>query len=566
MQKKRNKLLAFFADWRNQSRYLKWMLAQTKPYIGSLSLLILLDVMVSLLSVSSSVVAKNLIDQATIQNNMAGKQIALFCIITLGSIVLFGVTNYLTTLIHEKYAFTVRIRIFDKMLKSQWQQVSAYHSEDLMTRLTNDVESFARGTAVALSDFFLLAVRLISAFCVLYHYDHVLALTALALGPLGALSSLLFGDKMKKYQVQYKETESAYRALMQESLASITVVKTFQQEEKSYEKLLAMREKRLQVIKQRNKWSALLNVSMQAVFNIGYLAAFSWGIYRLSTESITYGTMSVFLSLVSQVQGPVMGLAKLFPEFINILTSVGRIMEVDALAAEPMEKEMKSAEGVGLKMEAVCFAYQQENVLENVSLDISPGDVVGLVGFSGSGKTTLIRLILALVYPQQGRLCFYNKWGEKEIANTKSRRLIAYVPQGNSLQSGTIRQNMLLGKKDATQSEIWEALEIADAAGFIRKLPEGLDTTIQEKAGGLSEGQAQRIAIARAIIRDDAPILILDEATSALDEKTEEEVLSRLSKSKKLKTCLIITHRKTMLRYCTRAFEMKDTRVMEHGL
>lgn len=560
MQKKIIKLRAFFLDWENQLKSIKWIFLQTKVYIGPLLLLFLVDVTASLLGVESTVIGKHLIDGATSDGSLLGGILPMI-VVSLAIILLYAVINYLSSLIHEKYAFTVRLRCFERVIHTKWQKISSFHSGDLVARLTSDVDSFAYGTATVLPDLLLLIVRLVTAFSVLYYYDHVLAITALLLGPMGAFISIAFSDKLKQYQIALKETESKYQALMQETIANISVVKSFELETESYRRLFAIREERLHIVKLRNRWNMLINFSMQLLFNAGYLTAFGWGVYRLSTGSITYGTMSVFLSLVTQIQGPVMGLAKLFPQFITVLASVSRIMEIEQQEQEVPLEPIVHGEQVGILMQDVSFAYQEEKVLSDVRLDIHPGDIIGLVGQSGAGKTTLIRLILSLITPSSpGQVLFYDSSGAKEVASSSSRRLLSYVPQGNSLSSGTILDNLTMGRANATDTAIWEALEIADAADFVRNLPQGLQTIIQERAGGLSEGQAQRIAIARALLKD-APLLILDEATSALDEKTETTILSRLSASKRLRTCIIITHRKTMLKYCTRAIEMVDTRV-----
>lgn len=561
MQKKIREIRTFLGDWKNQTRHFRWMFNQTKAYIGPLLLLFAVDMGASLLGVGSSVVGKHLIDSATSGQGQAS--ILPLVAITLGIVLLYACINYLTSLVHERYAFTVRLRAFDHVLQSEWRQISSYHSGDLVARLTSDIDSFANGTATVVPDFFLLIVRLVSAFAVLYHYDQTLAVTALLFGPMGAIFSVVFSDRLKKYQIALKETESKYQAHMQESIVNISVVKAFQQESNCFDRLSAIREERIGIVKRRNQWNAFINLCMQLIFNAGYLTAFGWGIYKLSTGSITYGTMSVFLSLVTQIQGPVFGLAKLFPQFIAVLASVGRIMEIEDQQQEHIDAPVIRSQDVGLLMRDVHFAYHEDQVLQGVDLDIRPGDIVGLIGYSGAGKTTLIRLILSLIHPQgSGEVLFYDHTGAQEVVSRSTRRLISYVPQGNSLYSGTLLDNLHMGKADATEEEIWEALEIADAADFVRHLPQGLRAVIQERAGGLSEGQAQRIAIARAILKD-APFLILDEATSALDEKTEATMLSRLSKSKRMRTCIVITHRTAMLQYCTRALEIADARIYE---
>ena len=622
MQKNVQKLLSFFRDWKNQKVYLKWMFAHIRPFLSVFLLLLLINGCASLLGVFQTVAAKNLIDGAagvfqsappeatpsmstspavtppavalpeqapqTAALPMASlteippsafpqpSGLLLLAATLLFSIALHAALDYLSTIVHERYSFAVRLRAFDQVLQSEWEWVASYHSGDVVARLTGDVDTFATGTASMIPDLFLLIFRLVSAFAVLYYYDHVLAVTALLLGPAGALLSLLLSDKLKKVQMALKETESKSLALMQETVSNIAVVKAFSWEEKSIAWLSGIRDERMRLVKLRSKRNIAINLGMQIVFAMGYLTAFAWGIYRLQAGSITFGTMSVFLSLAMQIQGPIMSLAKMIPQFINVLASAGRVMEIDGQTPEPHAEEKVTPVHVGIRMHDVCFSYHEELILKNVCLDIRPGDRIGVIGYSGAGKTTLIRLILGFIHPgrpgrepkepgqalgEPGHVLFYNDLGEEEPASRSARRLVAYVPQGNSLQSGTILEN-LAGGKDISMAEIWEALTIADAVDFVKSLPEGLDTRIGERAGGLSEGQAQRIAIARAILKD-APVIILDEATSALDEKTEAAVLQRLSGSGKMKTCIIITHRRGMLAYCNRAFEIANAEVLE---
>ena len=251
---------------------------------------------------------------------------------------------------------------------------------------------------------------------------------------------------------------------------------------------------------------------MSMSFQVGYIVAFAYGAIQISRKAITYGTMSVFLTLVNRVQAPVMGLAQQIPRVVSILASAGRIMELQELPLEEKEEEPLAVVQAGVDVSGLTFGYTQDNVLENVSLHIAPGEFVAVIGESGIGKTTLIRIIMSFMSNIQGSVTFYNEKGETQKANAATRNFIAYVPQGNTLFSGTVRENIRMGNLNATEEEMNEALKLAAAYDFVQELPKGIDTVIGERGHGLSEGQAQRIAIARAFVKK-APFLILDEAT-----------------------------------------------------
>lgn len=557
------KIIAFCRDWDNQSRYLGWMIKRTRPFTGSLLLLFVLNVVIAVIAVGSTVVSKYVIDGVTGSGtDMTTPGIVALVLLAAVSIGVGAFSSIISTHINERYAFGIRSQVFDSILNGAWTKVSAFHSGDMITRLTSDIDRVASGIASILPNFLFLIIRIIIAFGVLFYYDNFLAVMALVVGPIGVLLSLAFSGKLHLYQTQLNATESSYRAFMQETVEHIAVSKAFSREEVSHDRLLSFRDERLRLILKRNKLSTAMNLCISVVFNAGYFIAFGWSIYRLSTGSITYGTMTVFLSLVAQVQGPIMGLGSIIPQFITVLSSTGRVMEIDSIAEDERLAEAPFfPERIGLSMQGLSYAYEEEKILDDLTLDIRPGEIVGIVGYSGSGKTTLIRLILSLISPQEGKQCFVGEdW--QEPVSASSRRFISYVPQGNTLFSGTIADNLRMGSPDADEASLWDALETADAADFVRPLDDGLNTRIGENGLGLSEGQAQRIAIARAVIRN-APLLILDEATSALDAQTEEKVLQRMYAGGLLKTCILITHRRTMLRFCTRALEIDNRTVRE---
>ena len=396
----------------------------------------------------------------------------------------------------------------------------------------------------------------------MFYYSPLLAILALLVAPVAAIMAWWLGKKLRVLQKKVQETESAYRSFLQESMANLLVVKAFTNEDYSVNRLTDLRENRFYWVYKKTKMGVISSTAMSLAFQLGYIAAFSYGVYQIANGAITYGTMSVFLSLVNRVQSPVLELAQQIPRIVMILTSTGRIVELQNIPLEESSKKQIEAKKIGVKVENLSFGYTQEPVLKDTSLTIEPGEFVAIIGESGIGKTTLIRLIMSFMNTYQGSITYFNEKGETEPANAATREFVSYVPQGNTLFSGTIRENIRIGNLNATEEEMWKALRMASAETFIRNLPQGLDTVIGERGHGLSEGQAQRIAIARAFVRK-APFLILDEATSALDEDTEMAVIQGLQELTPRPTCLVITHRKSILQYCDREIKIENKKASD---
>ena len=344
------------------------------------------------------------------------------------------------------------------------------------------------------------------------------------------------------------------------------IVKSFANEDYSAQKLTELRENRFYWVFRRTKMGLASSTVMSLAFQLGYIAAFSFGAFQIANGSITYGVMSVFLSLVNRVQSPIMALAQQIPKIVMILTSAGRIIELQNIPLEEKLENTIEQKNIGVEVKNLNFAYvKNESIFEDADLTINPGEFVAIIGESGIGKTTLIRLIMSFMGNYTGDITFTNASGESLPANASSRQFIAYVPQGNTLFSGTIRENIHMGNLNATEEEMIEALKMASAYDFVMDLPGGLDCVIGERGHGISEGQAQRIAIARAFVRH-SPFLILDEATSSLDEQTELSVLEGLQKLDPKPTCLIITHRKSILKYCDRELKIENKKVVEKNV
>ncbi len=550
------KKFRLWQEWKNNKGHIAWIIKQGKGFRRYTLGFLLISFVSMIISLASSVAGKYVVDTATgFNTDSFYKYILIMLGTTLVTIVLSFFSSLFSSYVGEKFAFSIRAEMFDRVQRSRWFEISKFHSADMLSRLTGDVNSLASAIISIVPTGIVALTELIIVAGVLIYYDPVMAIIGLIIGPLGVIAGTVYRRKFIKYRKELRESESEYYSFFQETLLNLPVTKVFQLEDSNNGYFEDIRKKRLSLVMKSSRLGALMSVFMKLVYNIGYVVAFSWCAYRLSDPSsgYTYGTMTLFLSLVSILQGTIKSLGGIIPQLFSTIVSAKRLREITEVTPEDYKGEEKIPHRVGLQVSNVSFTYEREKVLDGVSLSVKPSERVGIVGSSGAGKTTFIRLMLSLIEPDEGE-AFYITDGEQEAICPASRRFISYVPQGNTLLSGTIRSNLLLADENATEEQMWKALKMACADEFVRKCPEGLDTHLSEKAGGISEGQAQRIAIARAILRN-RPVLILDEATSALDEETESKIFQGLT-AETDKTCFIITHRRSMLKYCDSVFEI----------
>ena len=543
-------------DRDNQYKYAQWLFQYSKPYAGRIFLMMVFSIMSTVVSLIMVQISKNIIDSAT-----GGNKFVVMLVVYFGLMIVMQVvgicSSLMSSVLNERFSFGIRKQIYDKIIRSHWMDVMKYHTGDLMTRLTSDAGNISDGIIGTIPSIIVLFVELLMVFVTLFLYSPLLAVFALLVAPVAALASWWLGRKLKRLQIKVQESESNYRSFLQESLANLLVVKSFSNQDYSVERLSDLREQRFYWVFKKTKMSVASSTVMSMAFQLGYIVAFAYGAWQIYNGQITYGTMTVFLTLVNRVQSPIVGLAQQIPRVVSVLASAGRVMELQSIPVEERLPEVIDSSAIGVDIEHLSFGYTDETVLDDVSINIKPGEFVAIIGESGIGKTTLLRIMMSFMSNYDGTVDFFGGDKDVEKANANTRRFIAYVPQGNTLFSGTVRENLRMGRLDATEDEMWDALKLSAGYDFVKGLPDGLDTVIGERGHGLSEGQAQRIAIARAFVKK-APFLILDEATSALDEKTEKEVIGGLQKLEPRPTCVIVTHRKSILAYCNREVKIEN--------
>ena len=453
-----------------------------------------------------------------------------------------------------------KTRLLRKILHKDYTRTTQYHSGDLMNRLTGDIFVVSDGIATILPDLASFVTRLLGVLAVLYIFHPAFALVFTVGGLLLFLAAGFFRDRMKSLHKRVQEKDGTVRSFLQDILANLLVVRTFGAETEMERKSSALQEDHFAARLKRNNYSLLANSGFTFTFSLGYLVALVWCAFGLLSGALSFGTLTAILQLVGQVQAPFAGLSGLLPRFYGVTASVDRLLEIENLPDEPeintgdlaagrIYREMRSIEFRG-----VTFRYDRETVLNRLDLRLQKYDFIAVTGLSGAGKSTFFKLLLGVYLPAGGTISIELENGELIPVDRHTRKLFAYVPQGNWLLSGTIRENLALVNPQASEAEILAAVQVSCAAEFIAGLPRGLDTVIGEKGLGLSEGQAQRLAIARALLCG-APILLLDEATSALDETTEERLLQNL-RALKDKTCLIISHKKAASRVCDREIHL----------
>lgn len=448
-------------------------------------------------------------------------------------------------------------RVLDRILRSEWRGKESRHSGDVLNRLEFDVTNVVNFLTETLPSALSVLAMFIGAFSYLASMEWRLAVLVAAMVPLFVLVSKIYIRQMRGLTRQVRDSDSKVQAFMQEITQNRMLVKTLESGGFMINRLENTQSELRRNVVRRTSFSVFSNFILNFGFTLGYLVAFLWAAVRMSAGTLSFGGMTAFLQLVSKIQGPARSLTKLVPAFVSVFTAAERLMELEEDPLEEQGDPIMLDAPCGVRLDNVSYAYQdgETNVIDNLSFDFRPGCCTAILGETGAGKTTLVRMLLALLQPQSGSLHIYNNVEERQLT-PRLRANFVYVPQGNTLLSGTIRENLCLGKHNATDEEMREAL-IKSCAEFVFDLPDGLDTACAEKGGGLSEGQAQRICIARALLRNRS-VMLFDEATSALDPDTERRLLKNILASHD-KTIIFITHRLAVVDYCDDVLRVEKT-------
>ena len=546
-------------------KYLKWFGRAVRPYRGSIAAMMACHVLLAACSIGFVYVSKMLVDVAValLGGHAVGRGLAYWAIAMVGIVLLRiflnAVRSFLQTRTEIRLKNRLRSRLFHILLHLENDGGARQHSGDVINRLQEDVRVVSSAFAVSLPNLLGTLLQFLAAFVFLVVLDARLALVIVVVVPAGLLIGKYITGRIRTLTLDIRNSDSKVQSHLQESLQHLTLLQSLEYTDTSSAELSGLQNTLYDNEIRRTKFSIVARMFIGLAFQAGHAIAFLWGVYGISTGSVTYGMMTAFLQLVGQIQRPLVDMSSQIPSIIYATASIDRLIELENLPMEDSGESVIMDGMAGICLENVSFAYpdSDRDVLHDFTFDFKPGSRTAIVGPTGVGKSTLIRLLLSLLRPRSGTISLYTGASGKEscvAVSPSTRGNLVYVPQGNTLFSGTIRENLLMGNPSATEEQLRDALSTA-AADFVFSLPSGIDTQCFESGAGLSEGQAQRIAIARALLRPGS-ILLLDEFSSALDAETETLLLERLTTRLPSHTMIFITHRDKIIDYCDNVLRM----------
>lgn len=540
-------------------KYARWFIDNSR----GIRLNILVRIMAGLLQTGLALcvvwLSKRLIDDVAMRGTMSemAVQALLIAAAVVAGVSIRQLNQYLANKAFIKKVAELRLAIFSQLFNRRLFEANDIHSGDVTSRMAKDIDAVSETLAVQLPQVVVMTIQLVGAFLLMRWFDSRLAWALILITPLAIIIGKYISHRLKRITLSIREDESRIMARIQESVELNVVLRALQGERWMQDRVEELQDRQTANYIRRSRFMVFSRFALGCTFGLGYMLAFVWGAYGLRTGAITFGVMTSFLQLVGQIQQPILSLLGAFPSIIYSTASIDRLKEME----HGEEKQSCDGEDIttrtllGIRMDNVTFRYAKgdREVMSNFSHDFRPGTKTTILGTTGAGKTTLFRLILNFIQPDSGEVTFYGN-GFTHAADKSMRKNVVFVPQGNTLISGTIRNNLLMAKPDASDEELHTALHTS-CADFVFDLPQGIDTVLSEHGGGLSEGQAQRIAIARGLLRPGA-VFLLDEISSALDEDTERELFSRLFAARPSTTILLITHRKKVASLCDERLEI----------
>lgn len=551
------------SDWKT----IKWIARVCKKELFNIIILLITQITNAVLTIVYANFSKNIMNAATEEHSLDRViyfAVLFFCLITF-QLLLSLFSKSVTERARCKIEWILKQYMLRTIMKKDYSKISEYHTGELQNRMFNDVNVIANNFTTLLPSMVYFVVKLCCAFIYLVILDKIFAFLFLIAGIVVFIITFSFRSILKKLHKKVQESEGKTRSFIQEALTSLLVVKSFAVEEKIADKTDDLQAENFKHKMRRRVFGIAANAGLSFAFNFGYVFAMALCAYRL-LNGMSFGTVTAILQLVNQIQSPFASLSSAMPTYFEIIASGERLMEIDALPDEEADNEVNInvADTYSnldyIDFNNISFRYDRDIILDSTSLRVNKGDFVAIMGISGIGKSTLLKLLLGVFKADDGNIDLYLNDGTSIPVDFHTRRLFSYVPQGNFLLSGTIKENLLFINSEATDEEIDKAIKISCADQFIDELPEGLETVIGERGVGLSEGQLQRLAIARSLLSK-SPVMLLDEATSALDEETEKRFLSNLQELND-KTCIIVSHKKAALEICNKHIQIVDHKVV----
>ena len=534
-------------------KYARWFIDNTRGIRVNIVVRILAGVVQTALALTVVWLSKRLIDDVAMSGTTGDMaiQASLIAAAVVAGVSIRQLNQYLASKSFIKKVAELRLSLFSQLFRRHLFEDNDIHSGDVTSRMAKDIDAVSETLAVQLPQVVVMTMQLIGAFLLMRWFDSRLAWALVLITPLAIVIGKFISHRLRHITLSIREDESKIMARIQESVELNAVLRSLQGERWMQDRVEELQDRQTANYIRRSRFMVMSRFALGCTFGLGYMLAFVWGAYGLRTGAITFGVMTSFLQLVGQIQQPILSLLGAFPSIIYSTASIDRLKEMGQSVGEMTSADKGKTEEamLGIRMDDVTFRYAKgdKEVVSHFTHDFRPGSKTVILGTTGAGKTTLFRLILNFIQPDSGRVTFYGNDYEHEADNSM-RANVVYVPQGNTLISGTIRNNLLMAKPDATEDELREVLHTA-CADFVYELPDKLDTVLSEHGGGLSEGQAQRIAIARGLLRPGS-VLLLDEISSALDEDTEQQLFSRLLASRPDTTMLLITHRQNVASIC----------------